>query len=76
MVQIQTVAFYINSLCWRYKQLLSKSTLSWWYMLEVQPALVVRKQVAFIHQLPTLEVQTVVLYINPQPGGTHSCFLN
>ena len=59
---VQTVAFYINSLRWRYKQLLSTSTPNaggtnnW-----------------FVHQLPTLEVQTVAFCINPYTGGTSLC---
>jgi len=44
-LEVQTVAFYINSLRWRYKQLLHKST-----------PYAGDKNSCFLYQLPTLEV--------------------
>jgi len=76
--RLQTVAFYINSQRWRYKQLLSNAI----PMLEVQtvhkellskltPMLEVQKQL-LSKGIPAPEVQTVVFYSHPCAGGTIS----
>jgi len=60
MLEVQTVAFQINSLCWRYKQLLYTQFLDWRYKQLISKA------------TPMLPVglQIVAFQINPNAGGT------